>query len=474
MEQKMMEQEITFLRNAMGESKTFAKEIEHTVEYLTDLLRRKTIECESLRTLATENYMPVRNAILEQHKTQKKNEKNAQGELKFFQGRIETLYAERTSLMVENKHLKEAVARLEKEMHAAKLVSSRADERSFFNKIMYGDDMEKPPHQIFRVGIASGAVPLMAKLTAMTPRQTGMLRQVGAIAVTNWMLEPEVAVRLHHFGFWSYMQHLMSVLLLQQQANASTLGSSLSEAFKVYSNWLTDPPAPVSNVKNQHYAEKLCQLYENFMQEQGTERDLLLQIHQGNEFNFWESFVQPLFEYFEERERLAGSGNVNKMPSQAAKFRDMEAHGGKLPDVDPSPADVENAPPPPAPPLMGGTDGSPAGSSSPSASRNRKRSSAAAGAAPASGSPTSFAGLGASLSASFPPSAAEQEHNDLLTRIVLMCAKHNPQKLASNDLEKTLQKYPPQVVLQAMVSKYGSEPIGVEREKLLEEIAQLE
>ena len=501
MQKKEYEMEIEFLRNAINESKKYGIEIEHTVEYLTDLLRRKTLECESLRTLAAENYEPVRRAIAEQYKSQKRVEKNAQNELKYFQGRIETLYSERTSLVQENVKLKERIAEVERKLLVAQTKQSKPDDDSFFNRILY-DNMDKPPYQEFRVHVSNPQTPLMSLLTQIPPKRCKDLQKMRALEIAKTMLEPDIASRLYKFGFFNYLHHLFTILLTDQKTNPDSFATDISTAYKRYVEYAKNPPEHVSHAKNQHFKEKISKLYEAFMPEQKQELDALLSLHRGHEADLWTSTIQNMAEVFEEREKESGAGGGEGTSSslndtmttlggknEKLAFLDDDEEGGSprfsrsaFPEEDAkrvpgdlnydfrkdknNDADKENA----------AIDGEEDNDHTPYYDSPNLASTARGSALlsrTSSLSPAGYRNNNKSASPASNHSDITQEHIDLHTRIVLMCAKYNPNKLYSKDLQKTMEKYPPEVLLSAFVEKYGPEPEGLERKKLLEEIASI-
>jgi hypothetical protein len=60
---------------------------------------------------------------------------------------------------------------------------------------------------------------------------------------------------------------------------------------------------------------------------------------------------------------------------------------------------------------------------------------------------------------------------ELHARIMIMYRKYQPNKIGSRELNDVLAKYPPELVLNSLVEKYGPEPQGEERRMLIQGIA---
>jgi hypothetical protein len=483
-----LEAEVALLRGAVAEAKKYGAEIEATVEYLTDLLRRKTIECESLRTLAAENYEPVRRAILEQYRSQARVEKTALNEQKFLQHRIESLYGERTTFAAENSNLRDRVLELERQLSVARAPNQRVDAESFFNRAVYGEQ-NRPPYAECRVSLSSPAVPLMSQLASLPTERANDVARMGAFSLTKVMLDSDIADRLYRFGFWDFLQHFLKFALTEQAVSHETLSTCVSSAYKEMVQYRAEPPEKVSAGKNQFYAEKIASLYTAFLPDQLPERDALLALHQGAEFDLWQSAIQDMADIFEERQRerdaaaaaaaaaaavasttaasTGGGGKRGKQEAAAAAAAqaaaDAAAEAAAAAD-----ADGER------PRFTRKTDFGTGGAASP-------HSAASPGGADAaslgddvenSGSQSRRARAASRIrrdGSASPPSLSD-EALGLHTRIALLCLKHNPQKLRSKELDKLMQKYPPEVLLTAFVAKYGPEPEGAERQKLLTEL----
>jgi len=60
---------------------------------------------------------------------------------------------------------------------------------------------------------------------------------------------------------------------------------------------------------------------------------------------------------------------------------------------------------------------------------------------------------------------------ELHARIMIMYRKYQPNKIGSRELHDVLAKYPPELILNSLVEKYGPEPTGEERRMLIQGIA---
>lgn len=64
------------------------------------------------------------------------------------------------------------------------------------------------------------------------------------------------------------------------------------------------------------------------------------------------------------------------------------------------------------------------------------------------------------------------EERELHARCIIMYKKYNPSKAMSREVQEMLRKYPPEVLLAALVEKYGPEPTAVERKHLVRSLME--
>lgn len=135
------EQQAEFLREVVLQSQRHGRDIESTIQYLNDMLRKKTVECEGLRTLAQENYDPVRRAVRREYEARVESENRQQTQMRTLLKRVEELQAERQTLQQEVASLKSLVSELERRPPPS---SYSEFDGSLFNRVIYDDNDDKP------------------------------------------------------------------------------------------------------------------------------------------------------------------------------------------------------------------------------------------------------------------------------------------------------------------------------------------
>lgn len=107
------EAQVQQLLQVIEATQRYGKEIEQSVEELAELLRRKTIECDGLRQIAQENYDPLRHAVRSEYNSRVKQESRHMQEQRALQHQIETLKLDRTKLQQELDALRKLVQELQ-------------------------------------------------------------------------------------------------------------------------------------------------------------------------------------------------------------------------------------------------------------------------------------------------------------------------------------------------------------------------
>jgi hypothetical protein len=357
-----------YLASVVEQSRRYGQDIERSVEELAALLEKKTLECESLRVIASENYNGLRSAVRSEYEARLKAETRQQQELRSLQSRVDALQAERNQLVAELENLREVLQKYESAPPAAPYSSN---DGSLFNRVLTGETNPK----------ASTSWSVQPREYVPEGSQRELIQFVNN-------LEREHASALHAAGVFDFlkvvMQRLCTPLPNGTFSDLSTVvGRVLRERREVGHAGLEKEasfPVPTLEADPHQVAVAL------FLQDHPGKHALLqqqLDLYKGREHELYEKI---------HREHQLRQEALDEVSRGTESSRVL----GK-PQLD-------------------------------------------------------------------DPSSRTLEIN---ARIVLMYRKYNPSKLVGKELNDLLAKYPPEVLLSALVEKYGPEPSAAERRELI-------
>jgi hypothetical protein len=394
-------EEAEFLREVVYQSAKHGKEIEAAIEFLSEQLRKKTVECEGLRSLAQENYDPVRRAVRREYEARVSSESRQQHQQRALMTRIEELQAERQTLQQEVQSLKALVNELERQPPPS---NYNEFDSSLFNRVAYSnggddhDDQQKnsssskskgakdDPNASWNLG-NGGSILNAPKhqtqrdvLSGLSGIDSDVAKALEAGQVFDFVkaLLVRMCTRLPN-GAFPDLTGVITSLLRERRADPNSLARNAAQ------------PIPVAEVSDR---QRVTQLYLANNPGQLQQLEMLLSQYQGREGELYE-ILRDRFYSEDGKAAVANALGTNK-------------------------------------PVISST-----------------------------------------LDASGRPQAISTDPaTELHARIMLMYKKYNPAKLASKDLNVMLSKYPPEILLSALVEKYGPEPSPAEKRELLRSLVE--
>ena len=391
-------EESEFLREVVYQSQRHGRDIEQAIEYLSDQLRKKTVECEGLRTLAQENYDPVRRAVRREYEARVQSETRQQAQQRELTGRIEELQAERQTLQQEVASLKTLVGELERQAPPSNY--SEFD-GSLFNRVGYANDDDQQQQHQNRTTTGgkenndpSNSWSLTAGGSVLNAPKNQTQRDVLA-GLSG--IDADVAKALESAQVFDFVKALM-VRMCTRLPNGSfpdltSVVTSLLRERRHDPNSLAraaNQPIPVAEVSDR---QRVTQLYLANNPGQLQQLEMLLSQYQGKEGELYETLRDRFYSDDGKRavaQNITGSTPVISSTSDAAR----------------------------------------------------------------------------------PQAISTDPATELHARIMLMYKKYNPAKLASKDLNTLLSKYPPEILLSALIEKFGPEPNQAEKRELLRSLVE--
>mgnify|MGYP001577601409 FL=1 len=128
-------EQVEYLKQVIQQAKVYGRDIEGAVEHLADLLTKKTLECEGLRALASENYSSVRQAVQTEYQLRVRAEVRQEQEIRTMQSKCETMSIEKQRLENEVAALRALVKELEATPPHAPY---NPKDSSLFNRVLAG------------------------------------------------------------------------------------------------------------------------------------------------------------------------------------------------------------------------------------------------------------------------------------------------------------------------------------------------
>jgi hypothetical protein len=370
--------EARFLRQVVQQAHTYGRDIEASIEHLSDLLRKKTVECEGLRSLAQENYDPLRRAVRREYEARMQMEARQAQEIRHYHRRVEELQSEKLALFQEVKSLRALVQELERTPPPS---AYNENDNSLFNRVAYGSEGGGSP-----AGIAASWKAGQEGVSA--PTATSQRDLITVLC----SLQPEVADALASVGMFDFVKAALVRLCTRLQTGAYLdLSACVTQLLREH----RADPTVLTRIAGAHVPLAST-----------SDRQRVTQLFLANN----PGQIQQL-------EALLAQYNGR----EAELFEALREHGGSHPAL-------------------------------------------AKGGAAAPGAPLMAPGTHIVLNATAPGADPSVE---LHARIVLMYRKYNPAKLAGRDLNALLGKYPPEVLLTALIEKYGPEPTQAEKRELL-------
>jgi hypothetical protein len=411
------ESQVQQLLQVIEATQRYGKEIEQSVEELAELLRRKTIECDGLRQIAQENYDPLRQAVRNEYNSRVKQESRHAQDQRVLQHQIETLKSERNKMQQELDALRKLVQELQS---VPPPVPFNPQSDTLLHRMLRGGES--------RSDVGSRSInsngPRSTLMTAMDGSAASLLPQTLNMTADTAMIVPE-------------QRDFVNYILSLGSDNAAALHNSGALDFiKVM-------------------CRRLCQTLPDgsFPDLSTTTGDMLRDLRNG--VNLATEASQPIRALTPSwRQRCTQLFLANR-PAQGRElaalldeYRGREEELYQRLTLDFS-ADA---------PMFDEVD-NPSGALQPVASRYNGYQDAAAAKSGAQ-----------SIQATQKNTAVEDR--ELHARCLIMYRKYNPSKATSREVQEMFRKYPPEVLLAALIEKYGPEPTATERKHLVRSLME--
>lgn len=418
------ESQVQQLLQVIEATQRYGKEIEQSVEELAELLRRKTIECDGLRQIAQENYDPLRHAVRNEYNSRVKQESRHSQEQRALQHQIETLKLDRTKLQQELDSLRKLVQELQSVPPA---VPFNPQSDTLLNRMLRegGTGTLGDPYAATARGGGGGGPP--RTLTgALDGSASAQIAETMYLTGDRSMTSPEQR---------DFVNYIMSL----GPDNAKALhNSGALDLVKVV-------------------CRRLCQtLPDGTYPDLGTTagdvlRDLRNGANLGAEASQPLRAIQPSW-----RQRCTQLFLANR-PGQgrdlAALLDEYSGREEELYRRLKTELEADYAP------NFEVTDGSPTGVMQPLSQRLNSYQNAMDAKAGAQ-----------SIQATQKNTSVEDR--ELHARCLIMYRKYNPSKATSKEVQDMFRKYPPEVLLAALIEKYGPEPTAAERKFLVRSLME--
>jgi hypothetical protein len=417
------ETQVQQLLQVIESTQRYGKEIEQSVEELAELLRRKTIECDGLRQIAQENYDPLRHAVRNEYNSRVKQESRHAQEQRALQRQIETLKLDRTKLQQELDSLRKLVQELQSVPPAVQF-DPQSD--TLLNR-MFRDGSTGTLGDPYAATMRGGSRPLPSTLTgALDGSASAQIAETmymsGEKAMTSpeqrdfvnyiMSLGPDNAKALHNSGALDLVK-VVCRRLCQALPDGSypDLGSTAGDVLRDLRNGANlgyEASQPLRALQPS-WRQRCTQLFLANRPGQGRDLAALLDEHSGREEELYR--------------RLKSEFEADHPPN----FEDVE--------------------------------GSPTGTMQPLSQRLNSYQNAMDAKAGAQ-----------SIQATQKNTSVEDR--ELHARCLIMYRKYNPSKATSKEVQDMFRKYPPDVLLAALIEKYGPEPTASERKYLVRSLME--
>ena len=409
-------QQVQELLRVVESSQQYGREIEQSVVQLADLLKTRTLECDGLRTLATDTYEPLRRAVRQEYDMRLKAESRHALEHRKVTMANETLRNENYELRTEVAALRRRVEELEQ---VPKGVEFNRESQSVFARMMRDGAPEQlaadSPLALFKV----------MQSEATTPQQRDFLQYIATMGVPHarafqerrWFDLLKIAVRrlctTEKLPNNSSDSDLLQSPNLRYPEIEATLASVVRDARTNNASAIAlEAQQPITLV-SRSIKEKISDLYLANNPRKVGELEKLFQRYAGREEELYQTlrreYASPNFEEIDESDPGLG---MNRRAGSIISMSSLQAAGG-------------------------GSGG----------------------------------GLGTPVTrAKLSPTELKEMH----ARCVIMYKKYNPAKANSRDFNEMLKKYQPDVLLNALVEKYGPEPTAQERKEIIKRLVEEE
>ena len=426
------QEDVVELLKVIEVSNRYGREIEHSVEEIAALLERKTLECEGLRRLASENHSTLASAVKSEYNSRIRMETKQSNEIKGLQTKIAAMRVEKDELQQEVEALRMMVRQLQSTPDALNGRETGGD-TSLFNRlagsgstgvVSGGGD-----------GITSWNMPRPSQLVAP---QRNLINLVGN-------MDGNAASKLHSAGVFDFLLVLcqrlctpidgredvypemgvaVGQLLQEMRAEKGLIGAGLGTPHAIAgpNGVVVSPPdgslahqaatIPIPLVKKS-FRQRVIDLYlannpEDYSK-QSTIEDLhrLLEKWDGREDELYRKLIK------EYKNRDPTGEFMNRVPTNSSVY-------------------------------------------SPTMSSEQVAAAV---------SPTPY-------SRRFHEGEDTPSDQELHLRVVLMYKKYKPEKLDSKDFGELVRKYPPETLLKALIERYGPEPTLQERKRIVKSIEE--
>ena len=379
--------QMAYLASVVEQSKKYGQDIERSVEELAHLLHKKTVECEGLRAIASENYNGLRESVRNEYEARLRSETRQHQELRSMQNKLDTLQAERNQLLAEVASLREVVQKMEDMPPAAPY---SPNDNSLFNRIMRGTSD--------RSGDDGNPKGLLSSVHSWNLATKGNIPEGSQRDLINYVnnMDREHAKALHAAGVFDFLKVAMHRLCTPLPNGTysdlpSVIGKLLKERRESYGpeSLANEAAKPIPTIHRDAHQEAVdiflkdnpgqhLQLQQQLDLYKGREHELYAKIRRDHNLKVgFEEAVAP------KAELSAAKQIEGKIP--------LDASGG-------------------------------------------------------------------------------EQSLEINARIVLMYRMYNPSKLNGKELNEMLEKYPPEVLLSALIDKYGPEPTAAERRELIRQM----
>jgi hypothetical protein len=417
-------QQVQELLLVIESSQQHGKEIEQAVVQLAELLRNKTAECEGLRSLASDTYGPLRHAVRQEYDLRLKAESRHALETRKVTMANEELRGENFELRTELAHVRR---QLEELRQVPKQLDFNKDSQSVFARMMRDGLPEPSPAE------STPALHRLMAAEATTPALRDFLGFMARMGVPH--------ARAFHERQWFSVLKVLVLRLCSGESVVSATPTGPSTSIK-YPELEVVMAGVVRDVRSSSAAAIEMEASRPIPTASRTPKEMVSDLYLANNPQKQRECDQLLLRF---------AGREEELYLQLKR-----AYGA--PVFDDFDADNEN--------VAVSSDGSGEG---PRSMRSLSMSALAASRLKAMGSPRSSVMMG-SAAAGGQPKLSPTELKEMHARCVIMYKKYNPAKANSRDFSEMLKKYTPDVLLRALVEKYGPEPSAEERREIIRQL----
>jgi hypothetical protein len=430
------QQDVVELLKVIEVSNRYGREIEHSVGEIAALLERKTLECEGLRRLASENHSTLASAVKSEYNSRVRMETKQGNEIRSLQTKIAAMRVEKDELQQEVESLRMMVRQLQSTPDP--LNGREAGGDNLFNRLAGANS----------TGMVSGTGDGVSSWNMPRPAQLVTSQRNLVNLVGN--MDGDVATKLHSSGVFDFLLVLCQRLctpvpgkddvypemgvvvgqvLQEMRAERGLVGGALGSP-----NVASGPNGAFVSPPNNTLAHQAATISVPLVKKSYRQRVIDLYLANNPEDYAKPSTIEDLHRLLEKWD-----GREDELYRKLLKEYKTRDPSGEFMNRVPTSSTVYN------------------GGASPTSLTSDQVAAAV--------TPTPY-------SRQFNDGESVASDSELHLRVVLMYKKYNPEKLESKEFGELVRKYPPETLLKALVERYGPEPSLHERKRIVKAIEE--